>query len=812
MLDNVKIGTKLIGGFVSVALISVLIGYIGIKNIRTIDDADTQLYEKQAVPLAQLGQMIEGFQRARVNRFEILTETDPVKINDLIDRIEDRKREIDEIAREFEKTILSDEIRSAYAEYRKKDDKYDEISDKFVELVRQDNKTAAETLLKSEGAKVRVEVQDCLDQLAELKTKHAKQTSDSNTQLANSASNTMVTIIIIGAILAVLIGLFLTRSIKKPLAQGVVMMQEMGQGHLGMRLNMSRQDEIGVLARAMDQFADDLQNLVVGTLKKMAAGDLSTRVAYKDSQDEIAPAMIGITDALNNLIAEMNRMSDEHNRGDIDVTIPVDKFQGSYRTMAQGVNDMVAGHIIVKKKAMACVAEFGKGNFDASLERFPGKKAFINDTIEEVRGNLKKVIEDTDTLAKAAVEGRLATRAEAARHHGDFRRIVQGINDTLDAVILPVNEAAGVLSQMAEGDLSSTVKGDYKGDHARIKDALNTSLSSLNDILEQVNEAVDQVASGSQQVSDSSQSLSQGATEQASSLEEVTASMTELGSQTRQNADSATQANKLAASARDAADHGNRRMQEMLKAMGEINESSTQVSKIIKVIDEIAFQTNLLALNAAVEAARAGVHGKGFAVVAEEVRNLAQRSAKAAKETTELIEGSVRRVNGGTEIAQQTAKALEEIVTGVTKVTDLVGEIASASNEQATGINQVNEALGQIDQVTQANTTNAEESAAAAEELSAQSAHVRNLIAKFKLGGNGHGRKPLQPDSYDAGDGFSKQYRQIGSDPRSGKVPVRALSSRGEAASPTTNGRNQIRRGKNAAAVIALDDQEFGKF
>jgi len=251
-------------------------------------------------------------------------------------------------------------------------------------------------------------------------------------------------------------------------------------------------------------------------------------------------------------------------------------------------------------------------------------------------------------------------------------------------------------------------------------------------------------------VASTSQSLSQGATEQAASIEEISSSMPEIASQTKTNAENAAEANRLAALAKNDAESGNQQMQGMLQAMTDISDSGRNISKIIKVIDEIAFQTNLLALNAAVEAARAGQHGKGFAVVAEEVRNLAARSAKAARETSELIEGSVQKTQRGTEMADLTSASLAKIVEGVSKVTDIIAEISLASNEQSQGINQTNEGLAQVDQVIQANTAAAEEGAAAAEELSSQADQMRHLVSRFRLKGQqeiayGHSAKAQRP-------------------------------------------------------------------
>ena len=363
---------------------------------------------------------------------------------------------------------------------------------------------------------------------------------------------------------------------------------------------------------------------------------------------------------------------------------------------------------------------------------------------------------------------------------GQLAKAMDGFADNLQ------NEMVVALKKLAAGDL--TFEARPRDEQDAIRGALKTVGDDLNTLMSQINMAGTQIAAGAGQVSDSSQSLSQGSTESASSLEEITSSMTEMGSQTRQNAENASQANRLAVQARDAAENGNGQMLEMIGAMEDISEAGQSISKIIKVIDEIAFQTNLLALNAAVEAARAGQHGKGFAVVAEEVRNLAARSAKAAQETSELIESSVDKTNRGTEIAGKTGQALEEIVSSVTKVTDLVAEIAAASEEQAQGLAQVNQGLEQIDQVTQQNTANAEESAAAAEELAGQSAQLKQMLGRFALREGRAAAAPMSPEG-------------IGEIAPQATRPARTKGTWG----PHTHQ-------PAPAEVIDLDDAEFGRY
>ena len=309
----------------------------------------------------------------------------------------------------------------------------------------------------------------------------------------------------------------------------------------------------------------------------------------------------------------------------------------------------------------------------------------------------------------------------------EFGEIASAFNTLLQSQEAKVNLAKAT----ARGDLTVDIRPASDQDELGL--ALLEMKNSLADIVTQALESSSQVNSGAGEVSDSSQSLSQGATEQAASLEEISSSVNQLVAQVQKNADNAAEANTIAESAQRSAGTGTEAMSQMITAMGEIRDSSRSISNIIKVIDEIAFQTNLLALNAAVEAARAGQQGKGFAVVAEEVRNLAGRSAKAARETSELIENSVQKVEWGAEIAAQTEEALQQLVDNSNKSGALIKDISRSTSEQSAGLTQVGQALGQIDSVTQQNTANAEETAAASEELSSQADLLRQSLSRFKL-------------------------------------------------------------------------------
>jgi methyl-accepting chemotaxis protein len=433
----------------------------------------------------------------------------------------------------------------------------------------------------------------------------------------------------------------------------------------------------------------EVSDKAMTVVKAFGDGDFSVQIEdLPGKKAEIKSTIESVRHNIQSFIVDMNMMSHSHDLGDIDAKIDTNRFNGAYKKMAEGVNNMVAGHIDLTKKAIQVVEAFGEGDFNQNLEQFPGKKAFINQAIEQVRSNLQMLSEDAIMLSTAAENGEIDMRANAERHRGDFRKIIEGVNTTLDIIVEPI---------------------------LVVKDAVYA------------------INSAAQEISNGNNDLSVRTEKQASSLEETTVSIEELTSKVNENSSNAKQATFLANEASRFATNGGQSVGEIIHMMSSLNESAKKIEEITSVIDSIAFQTNILALNAAVEAARAGEQGRGFAVVAGEVRNLALRSAEAAKEIKSLINESVSQTFVGAAQVQAAGKTMTEIVNSVQKVNEIIDAIAHATSEQSAGIRQVNEAINQIDEVTQQNSALVEEAAAAAESLAEQSLNLSDAVSAFKL-------------------------------------------------------------------------------
>ncbi|KJU87377.1 methyl-accepting chemotaxis sensory transducer [Candidatus Magnetobacterium bavaricum] len=623
-----RIAKKLVSAFILIALIAGGIGYIGIVNIKKIDDADTMLYEKMTVPLTYLIDITSDFQRLRFNIASYVDAEKEDKRKSIKDRIKGFTEAIDKNAELYSKALVNEEGKALFKEYS---DSYKIVlghMDKIYELIQAGKMAEATEFEEVEMLKVTRVTTELISKMAAYKERRAKETSDANTVLANSSTRTIIIATIIGILAAIALGLFISGAISKPV------------------------------------------NAMVAAADKIARGDINVRIEY-ETKDEIG-------------------------------------------MLAQSFKDVIA--------------------------------------------NISALTRDANMLVNAALDGKLATRADASKHEGDYRKIVDGINNTLNAVVAPLNKAANYIDRLSKGDTPEKITDEYKGDFNDIKANLNCLIDATNaitaiaktiakgdltvdirersekdelmkslasmvdkliDVLYEIKLTSNGVADGSANLSSASEEMSQGATEQAAAAEEASSSIEEMASNIRQSADNAQQTEKIARQvSEDAIDSG--------KAVAETLSAMKEIAGKITIIEEIARQTNLLALNAAIEAARAGEHGKGFAVVASEVRQLAERSQSAAGEITTLATTSV-------DVATKAGGMLAKIVPDIKKTAELVQEISASSAEQSTGAQQVNKAIQQLDQVIQQNASASEEMSSTAVELSNQADQLQKTISFFKM-------------------------------------------------------------------------------
>jgi methyl-accepting chemotaxis protein len=467
---------------------------------------------------------------------------------------------------------------------------------------------------------------------------------------------------------------------------------------------------------------------------RVAAGDLTKEIALRPGDTgSLMASMAKMQGAIKEIVAAQTEMKKQHDAGTISYRIDAARFAGSYGEMARMTNELVAAQVAATMRVVEVVSRYAAGDLSVDMDRLPGEKARITEAVDGVKASLKAVNAQIQSLVEAAGRGDFTVRGDEAAFEHEFRKMVAALNRLMQTSDTALNEVVRVLGALAKGDLTEKITNEYQGTFGRVKDDSNKTVEQLTSIVGSIKESVAAINVASKEIASGNTDLSQRTEEQASSLEETAASTEELTGTVKQNAENARQANQLAAGASEVAGRGGEVVRQVVTTMGSISESSKKIVDIISVIDGIAFQTNILALNAAVEAARAGEQGRGFAVVATEVRNLAQRSAAAAKEIKELIGNSVEKVEHGTRLVDEAGKTMEEIVMSVKRVTDIMSEIMAASQEQSGGIEQVNQAITQMDQVTQQNAALVEEAAAAAESLDEQARSLAEAVAVFRV-------------------------------------------------------------------------------
>ena len=557
---------------------------------------------------------------------------------------------------------------------------------------------------------------------------------------AGSSIRNLIIIGILGIIVASAVSFFVIMQMLKPLNDIMLSAKNIAEGNLNIQLDTTRKDEIGAIKREF--------------VKSIAA--------------------------VNNITYSVNEMRTMHQeKGKYEFLLDESNYSGAYKKIVTDLNSLIAMYSGDFVEILDVSRKYGAGDFTANVSVYPDSWKWANEAIDDLRANFVNMASEISTLAESAANGKLDVRADTSKYSGSWAEAINKLNDLVGAVSEPISEISSVMNQIGtNADFNTKVEGDYAGEFLAIKESVNSMIdgmniyipeidkalnaiasgdltykasivfdgdfntigksiesitSKLHKTMSEINSASEQVLYGAKQISDSAMDLANGATEQAGSVEELTATIGIINHQTKQNADDAQEASTLSNKSTQYANEGNDAMKQMLEAMLQIKDSSSSISRIIKVIQDIAFQTNLLALNAAVEAARAGEHGKGFAVVAEEVRNLAARSQAAATETTGLIENSVNRVGTGSSIAEATAESLNSIVSSANEVLQIINNISDSSQSQTEAIEQISTGINQISQVVQNNSAVSEETAATSEELSSQAELLQQLVAYFKL-------------------------------------------------------------------------------
>lgn len=685
MLNNLKIGTRLGIGFAVTILLLIAIAVIGVTRIASLNGSVNDLVKEQFPKTIYASNMVEAIATVgRQLRNAYLFKGEEQK--KALDSLGEQRQIITENMGKLEKMISSDKGKAALAKVQAARVIYVQQQEKAVALIKSDV-TQADfvAFLIGDLRKTQNDYLKAMDDLNALQNQVMEDAGDAAAKDAASATNLLLMLAAAAFLAAVVVGFVITRSITRPVVEAVGAAKKMAAGDFNFKLESTNKDEVGEMVRAVVAVQESVRAMTADTetlVKAAVDGKLATRADATKHQGDFQKIVAGVNNTLDAVIGPLN--------------------------VAAGYVDRISKGDIPTK-----ITDTYNGDFNAI-------KTNLNTCIDAVNA----LVADANLLSAAAVAGKLDTRAEAAKHQGDFRKIVQGVNDTLDAVVSPIRDVQRVMGAMEQGDMTQTVTKQYQGDFATLKDAINNTIDKLSETIAQIITAADALTNASGQVSATAQSLSQSSSEQAASVEETTASLEEMTASVSQNTENAKITDTMASKAAKEAGEGG-------DAVGKTVDAMKSIADKIGIIDDIAYQTNLLALNAAIEAARAGEHGKGFAVVAAEVRKLAERSQVAAQEIGQLAGSSVK-------MAERAGSLLTEMVPSIQKTSDLVQEIASASEEQSTGVAQINTAMGQLNKATQQNASASEELAATAEELGGQAGQLQQLMEFFAVENSGH--------------------------------------------------------------------------
>ncbi|NJC36678.1 methyl-accepting chemotaxis protein-1 (serine sensor receptor) [Xanthomonas arboricola] len=610
-----------------------------------------------------------------------------------LNTINAQRQRYQELRTKLDALSSSEEGRKIRAEMDERRAASMKFNDEVIALAARNENAQAQDILSEQGRPATLAWQD---KIRELVTRQEGQSRQAYAEAVKSMDRGKLLLVLGGAavvLVSSLLAWLITRSLTQPLARATKAAEAIANGQLGNDVHTQAKDETGRLLRAMQGMQTQLQALLT------AQGDMAKR----------------------------------HDEGQTSFRMDAQTFPGDYGRMAEDTNALVASHLAVQSNLARIMGRYAIGDLSESMERLPGEKAVLTQTMDEVKANLSAMNIEIKQLAQSAANGDFTARGDADRFQYDFRVMVESLNLLMATADGNLQSLSSLLQSIAAGDLTARMTGEFKGVFAQMRDDANATAAQLAEIVGRIQQSAVSINSAASEIAAGNQDLSQRTEQQAANLEETAASMEELTSTVRQNAEHARQANQLAIGAAGVASQGGEIVSKVVGTMAGIEASSKKIADIISVIDGISFQTNILALNAAVEAARAGEQGRGFAVVASEVRTLAQRSTAAAKEIKTLIDDSVERVTEGSTLVHTAGTTMAEIVSSVQRVTDIMGEISAASQEQSAGIEQVNITVTQMDETTQQNAALVEEATAAARSMEEQAVQLTGAVAVFKI-------------------------------------------------------------------------------